>query len=294
MKGYVTNIQRFSLNDGDGIRTTVFLQGCNMRCEWCHNPETLARVNVPLYYARKCIGCGYCFAACSTGARMANFDVKLCINCGACAQVCYAGAIAMSGYEATVQDVVREVKQDQLYYSCSHGGVTFSGGEALCQVDFVKECVDALEEEGVSCALETNLLHSFERIAPVLKRMSLIMADIKLMDEAEHIRWTGVSNRRILENAQRLGEIGVPIIFRTPLIPGITDSLENLHATVAYVAKISGVRYYELLNFNPLGADKYVALRKNNAFTKARPLAKPQLELLRTELTGMGVEVRIS
>ena len=294
MKGRISSIQRFSLNDGDGIRTTVFLQGCNMRCAWCHNPETLSGVSVPLFYREKCIGCGHCFPVCPTGARAKNFEAALCTRCGACAEACYSGAIVMSGKEMTAEDVLREARQDRLYYRYSHGGVTFSGGEALCQAEFVSECADRLAREDIPCAVETNLLHPFAQIAPVLKKMSLIMADIKLMDDQAHAKWTGVSNRQILENAAQLESIGVPVIFRTPLIPGVTDGMENMRATAAVVAKIPGVRYYELLNFNPLGADKYTALREENPFAQARPLPREALEQLRSALSDAGVPVRIS
>ncbi len=292
--GRITNIQRFSLNDGDGIRTTVFLSGCNMRCAWCHNPETLFGKGRPLFYERKCIGCGHCLDVCPTGARAKSFDTALCIGCGSCAGICYPGAIVMPAKEATAEDVVREAKQDVLYYRYSQGGVTFSGGEALCQADFVSECADALAKEGIASAVETNLFHPFEKIEPALRKMRLIMADLKLMDPSEHAKWTGVSNELILENAERIGELGIPIIFRTPLIPGVTDSVENLRAAADFTAKIPNVRCYELLNFNPLGADKYTALRENNPFRDARPLSKSKLDVLRQALSDADVTVKIS
>lgn len=294
MNGIITGIQRFSLNDGDGIRTTVFLQGCNMRCAWCHNPEGLSFKAAPLYYARKCIGCGHCFAACKTGARSRNFDRALCIGCGACANACYPGAIVMSGYEVTVADVVREAKQDQIYYNYSTGGVTFSGGEALCQTEFVLECADALLNCGIPCAIETNLMHEFTDIAPALKRMSAIMADIKLIDDAEHIKWTGVSNREILKNARKLGELGVPIVFRTPVIPGATDGIDNLLSIAEFASSIPNAREFELLNFNPLGADKYTALGLENPFAGARPYSHARMAEFKVRLSGAGIPVRVS
>ncbi len=294
MNGTITNIQRFSLHDGDGIRTTVFLRGCNMRCAWCHNPETLEERGRPLFYARKCIGCGHYLAACPTGARKMNFQQPPCIGCGKCAQVCYPGAIEMAGKTVSTEEIMDEIRQDALYYRYSGGGVTFSGGEALCQRDFVAELAARCRAEGIETAVETNLMHRWEDIAPVLKEMSLIMADIKLMDGEAHRKWTGVGNERILENARRLGEMGVPIIFRTPLIPGATDGAENLRAIARFVSRIPGVRCYELLNFNPLGADKYAALGRENPFRDARPLSGEKLAGIRALIGEARVKIKIS
>ena len=294
MIGRITNIQRFSLHDGTGIRTTVFLHGCNMRCKWCHNPESLTGANTPLFYSGKCIGCGACYDICPTGARKMDFRRPPCIGCGKCAEACYPEAIKMAFRSMSSGDVMREIRQDALYYRYSGGGVTFSGGEALCQAEFVNELTDLCRAEGIETAIETNLLHPFEKIAPVLKKMSLIMADIKIFDDAEHRKWTDVSNALILKNAALLGELGVPVIFRTPLIPGVTDGAENLKSVAAFVSGIPQTRAYELLNFNPLGADKYTALREENRFAAARPLGKTRLDEIRETLKDCGVTVTIS
>ena len=291
MTGRVTNIQRFSLHDGTGIRTTVFLHGCNMRCRWCHNPEGLTEANAPLFYAGKCIGCGACFEACPNGARRDGF--RGCIGCGLCAEACWPETIKMAWRPMDTEAVLREVRQDRIYYGRSGGGVTFSGGEALCQRDFVAELAEECRKEGIGTAIETNLLHPFYEIGPILAKMQLIMADIKLLDDEAHRTWTGVSNRLILENARRLGELGVPVIFRTPLIPGVTDTEENLRGIADFVSGIRGVLRYELLNFNPLGADKYTALRRENEFAAVRPLGPAALERIGAWLGGCGVEVRI-
>ena len=200
----------------------------------------------------------------------------------------------MASTPMTVEEVMREIRQDILYYRYSKGGVTLSGGEALCQPDIVNAIVDACRKEGIETAVETNLLHPFETIAPVLKKMSLIMADVKLLDDTEHRKWTGVSNRIILENAKRLGELGIPLIFRTPLIPEATDSADNLRGIARFVAEIPNVEYYELLNFNPLGADKYTAMREDNPFSSARPFKPEQLAEFERMTQDCGVKIKIS
>ncbi|MGI6635765.1 MAG: glycyl-radical enzyme activating protein [Christensenellales bacterium] len=277
MTGFITDIQRFSLHDGDGIRTTIFFHGCNMKCLWCHNPETINGRNELLFYTTKCIGCNHCLIVCPTGARGLDFSRPPCTLCGKCVDACYPQAIRRASREVSTEEIMAEIRQDALYYQYSGGGITFSGGEALLQLDFVEMLTDVCKAEGFETAIETNLLHDFEEIAPVLSKMTLIMADIKLFDRDEHKKWTGVSNDIILKNAIRLGELGVPIIFRTPLVPQVTSLKHNIESIADFIAQIPNVRCYELLNFNPLGATKYDALRKTNVFRNALPLEQKVL-----------------
>ena len=275
MKKLITDIQRFSLRDGPGIRTTVFFKGCNMRCSWCHNPETLSFERELLFYPAKCIGCGKCFGVCPTGARTARgIDREKCIACGACAQVCYAQALTLSGKEMSVEQILEEIRQDALYYKTSGGGVTLSGGEVLCQAEFALQLTRACQAEGISVALETNLSQPWEKAGPLLEQVDLVMADLKLFDDAAHRRHTGISNSQILENLRRLQR---PLILRTPLIPGVTATAENLEAIAAFAATLPALQYYELLNFNPLGGSKYCSLDKPNPFEAARPYSSAEM-----------------
>lgn len=298
MQGNVTDIQRFSLSDGDGIRTTVFLKGCNMHCSWCHNPETIAFSNTLLHYKEKCIGCGKCFEACPKGAHhiidgVHTIDRDKCIRCGRCVDVCYAQALQMSSRSMSVEEVVREVIQDVPYYQESKGGVTVSGGEALCQLEFVEELANACKDKGIQVAVETNLCQDFERIRPVLEKLDLLMFDIKLMDDTLHKEYTGVGNQLILENAKKADELGIPLIVRTPLIPGVTDTKENLTAIVSFVSELKNVKAYELLNFNPLGGVKYDAMNAQNAFQGERPLLESRLEEIKNWLKEYKVNMKI-
>ncbi len=287
MKSRITDIQRFSLNDGPGIRTTVFFKGCNMHCTWCHNPETLSFERDLLFYPNKCIHCGKCFAACPVDAHQIvdgvhTVDRSLCISCGKCAEVCYAEALTMSGKEMTIDQIMAEVCQDKPYYEASGGGVTLSGGEVLCHAEFAAQLARACKSKGIHVALETNLSQPLDRIAPLLAEVDLIMADCKIFDNAQHRRYTGISNKTVLENLQTIQTI--PMIVRTPLIPGVTDTEENLRAIANFLAGKENLLYYELLNFNPLGSAKYAGLGIDNAFADARPYSREQLEQLRAML----------
>lgn len=298
MKGLISNIQRFSLTDGDGIRTTVFFKGCNMKCGWCHNPETLSGAPELMFYESKCIGCGKCFAACPEGAHSVVdgkhiIDREKCTACGKCAAVCYAEALVMCGKEMTVDEVLREVRQDKAYYDSSKGGVTLSGGEVLCQRDFAMALADACHAEGISVALETNLCFAFDYIKPLAEKADLIMCDLKLMDEAAHKANTGVSNVNILKNIKLLDTLGIPMIVRTPLIPGVTDGEGNLGRIAAFLGDMKNLVRYEVLNFNPLGEGKYKSLDTHNPYEAARPLGEARLMEIRALLDGAKVSYKI-
>ena len=298
MKGLISNIQRFSLTDGDGIRTTVFFKGCNMKCNWCHNPETLSGAPELMFYTGKCIGCGKCFAACPEGAHSVVdgkhvIDRERCTACGKCAAVCYAEALVMCGKEMSVDEVMREVRQDKAYYDSSKGGVTLSGGEVLCQRDFAMALADACHAEDIRVALETNLCFAFDHLKPLAEKADLIMCDLKLMDEAAHKANTGVSNKNIMQNIKLLDSLGIPMIVRTPLVPGVTDGEENLISIAKYIGDMKNLVRYEVLNFNPLGEGKYKSLDADNRYEKVRPHGEAKLSEIRALLGGTGIPYKI-
>ena len=294
--GVLTAIQRFSLHDGPGIRSTVFFKGCNMHCAWCHNPETLRVEPEVLYYRSKCVGCGACAQVCPShrveGGKMV-YDRAACADHGACAQVCFSGALEMCGKEYTVQDVLHEVMQDVDYYAQSGGGVTLSGGEVLLQPQFAAELLSALHKEGVHTAIESNLNVDFSTLEALLPDLDLVMCDLKLWDEDAHRRWTGAGNARIRENIARLSRSGKPFIVRTPVIPGVNDSEAEIAAIAGFVGQLPGLAYYELLNFNPLGGSKYQALDVDNAFAGARPLSEERMQALQAAAQAVCPSVRV-
>ncbi|MBQ7293549.1 MAG: glycyl-radical enzyme activating protein [Clostridia bacterium] len=296
--GLITDIQRFSLNDGPGIRTTVFFKGCNMRCEWCHNPETICHQKEIMFYANKCIGCGKCFEICPAGVHKAVdgihvIDREKCTLCGKCVENCYAEALVFSAKEMTSDEIMGEILQDKVYYTESNGGVTLSGGEVTCQKDFALELVEKCKENGIKTAVETNLLMPLESTKDLLSSLDLIMFDIKIFDNGKHKEHTGVPNTQILENAKKLDELGVPFIVRTPLIPGVTDDEENLVSIAKFLSPFKNILYYELLNFNPLGSSKYKSLDGEDKFENARPFTNEALKALEAKLSGFGVKIKV-
>ena len=231
VQGMISNLQHCSVHDGPGIRTTVFLKGCNMRCKWCHNPETISFQQETLLYPDKCIGCGMC------------------------AEGCYSGARVLCGKRMTPAEVFEDIKLDQPYYG-DDGGVTISGGEPLCQPDFTGALLDMYKENGINTAIETNMSIPHDVAFPVLKKCDFIMCDLKIMDDEKHIKYTERSNQQILENISRLPELGIPFLVRTPVIPSVNDTEEEIMAIGRFVSKLKGLVYYELLPYHPMGLSK--------------------------------------
>lgn len=264
-RGIITHIQRFSVHDGPGIRTTVFLKGCQMGCPWCHNPESRNPHPEIQAFADRCIGCRYCVGQCEQGGhefvgQQHVFHRERCIACGRCAQSCYARAMVLVGQTRTAQEVVDEVLADREFYESSGGGVTISGGEPLAQSRFTYAILKLCKQAGIRTAIETNLAWPWSIVESLADVTDLFMVDIKVMDDGQHRELTGVSNRPILENLRRLDRQGKPSIVRTPLIAGLNDGPEQIESIADWLAELSAVRQYELLPYHPLGTGKYEAL----------------------------------
>ena len=271
--GRILHLQRLSTEDGPGIRTTVFFKGCPLRCAWCHNPESLTSRLQTQWFSVRCIGCQTCVRTCPNGC-LTMTDSGLVINresceaCGKCAEACPSGALEALGKTVTVQEVLVELLKDRAYYEKSSGGVTLSGGEPTFQPDFAEMLLRGLKEQGIQTALDTCGLcssHTLDRLMPFT---DLVLFDLKLFDADLHQRFTGTSNRQILENLahihryQRTQKRSLSLWIRTPLIPGATTSEENLSAIGIYLAgHLDGsVSRWELCAFNNLCRDQYTRL----------------------------------
>jgi pyruvate formate lyase activating enzyme len=297
MQGYVTNIQRYSIHDGPGIRTTVFVKGCNLRCFWCHNPETWAPGPELQVYPERCIGCGACFERCPQGAHVMVdgeriFRRELCQACGICAETCYAEALVLVGDLMTVDEVVTQALRDRPFYETSHGGVTVSGGEPLLQRDFTYAILERVQSEGVHTAVETNACWPWERLASIQSVVDLWMIDVKTMDDTLHRDVTGASNQHVLRNTQRLAEEGALLIIRTPVVPGVNDTPEAIRSIAEHVAGLGTLVYYELLPFHPMATGKYRSLGMDYRAAQLERPSKAKMNALAEVARSTGIEVR--
>jgi pyruvate formate lyase activating enzyme len=265
MDGWVFDIQRFSIHDGPGIRTTVFLQGCNLRCTWCHNPESQTGGPSVQFFVDKCIVCAQCVAACPEGAQLVADGQRvyvrdLCRTCGACVDTCYAGALVIKAKQMAVAEVLAEVEKDRAYYDDSGGGVTFSGGEPALQGDFLAALLRESKARGLRTAVDTAGHVPWETLAALLPHTDLFLVDVKAFEEETHRAGTGAGNRRILENVRRLASSGVELRIRIPVIPGFNAHATELGKIACCLAGLERVPSVELLPFHHLGGGKYESL----------------------------------
>ncbi len=263
--GILYNIQRMSVHDGPGLRTTVFFKGCPLRCRWCSNPESQSPVPQLMFFRNLCSGCGHCTQICKHGAvvRKGNIfgrDFSRCVGCGACAEQCPTTASSMSGREYDVDTIMKVIRKDASFFSNSGGGVTFSGGECTMQGAFLMELVEACLNEGLHTCIDTcgqTEPRLFERL---LGRADLFLFDIKHMDSERHKRLTGMGNELIQRNLQTaLSTDPEKICIRIPLMPELNDSEENISA-VASLLERYGLRHVDVLPCHSFGGRKYEAL----------------------------------
>ena len=294
--GIVFDIRRYAIHDGPGIRTTVFLKGCSLSCAWCHNPEGQARGFEAMVRDNRCIRCGACVDACGHGAVTWTgegpvTDRALCTACGDCAAVCYADARERVGREMTAEEVLAEVARDEPFYRRSGGGMTLSGGEPLLQPAFAAALLRGARAAGIHTALDTCGYAAWETFDCVRGDVDLFLYDVKLLDDARHRRFTGVSNAPILANLRALSARGHAIVLRVPVIPGVNDDPANLEALAALAGELAHLARVDLLPYHHIGADKYDRLDRAYPLPDTAPPSAERITAIARLLAERGLPV---
>lgn len=293
MKARTIDIKRFAVHDGDGIRTTLFLKGCSLKCLWCHNPEGISFEPQLAYYENKCVGCGECVSVCPSGAHGISenghtFDRDKCMGCGKCEEVCLGDALKLYGKEVTVDEILPVLLEDKDFYESSGGGVTISGGECLCHYEFCKELLMKLKEHGIHTAVDTCGMVSKKAIDEVLPYTDTFLYDIKAIDAEVHKRCTGFTNETILENIKYIDSLGKPIEVRYPYVPGYNSG--EVESIAKFLSQLKNLTKVRVLAYHNFAGSKYASLGMENTMPQAVP-DNDEVEKAREIIRGYGITV---
>jgi pyruvate formate lyase activating enzyme len=301
--GLLFDIRKYSINDGPGIRTTLFFKGCPLNCWWCHNPESQSPSPEIMLRAQRCIACGACIDVCPECAITSNNEViltnrQICKACGTCISACTAEAREWVGFEITSSDVMDIIRRDIPFYEESGGGVTFSGGEPLFQPDFLSELLELCHHDYIHTTLDTCGYAAREIIEQIAPQVDLFLYDLKIMDDRMHQRYTGVSNQIILENLSYLSDLGSQIIVRIPIVPGINDDQENIEWTAKYLSGLPNLLRIDILPFHNSGFGKYNGIGRSLSneildLTKIVALNDERMEQIADTIRGHHLQVRV-
>ncbi len=300
MNGNIFNIQRFCTSDGPGIRTTVFLKGCPLKCSWCHNPESRLSGKSMFFDANKCIGCGYCFTHCPNGVHQMAEDLHIldrekCALCGKCSEGCYSGAIEICGIEKSTDEILEEVFRDNEFYKNSGGGLTISGGEPLYQPNFTIELSKKAKEKSLHVCIETSGFGSLDKLIELSKYVDIFLFDIKCLDEKLHKTHTGVELFPILNNLKALDESGAKTILRCPIIPDVNLNEYHFNELSKLSNSLKNVLEINLEPYHPLGIDKSKRLGINQEYDNKDFLNAKDIEaFMETLKENVTVPVKIS
>ncbi len=298
MDAVVFDIKRFAVHDGPGIRSSVFLKGCPLNCLWCHNPEGISPQVQLWYFKGRCLKCRDCVSVCPEGALSFDkteglgIDRDLCSDCGACTKVCPTGALSFIGSRMTVDQIVQELLQDRVFYEESGGGITLTGGEPLAQAGAAGEILKRMKSEGISTAVETSLHVPQDVLESIKEVTDFFLCDLKVMNPERHLKVVGADNARIRENLKWLICAGADVLVRIPLIPGFTDSRENLQNIGEFLLTLEKTPPVELMNFNPLAREKFRVLGRHYEPEGAdSPFDGEQMKQFRFLFDQMGLQV---
>jgi len=295
--GIIFSIQRYAIHDGPGIRTTVFLKGCPLNCWWCQNPESQLNGQEMIFWEDRCISCGACSTICPSGAIQIKNGIPVtekekCILCGRCIEKCPALAREMIGEKLTIEEVIKEIEKDLVFYEESGGGVTFSGGEPLGQSEFLEGLLSGCQEKKIHTAVDTSGYISWEILNKISPKVDLFLYDLKLMDNERHKKYTGASNEIILENLKKLSSVHHNIFVRFPVVPGINDDYQNIKETGEFLSPLK-ITQVNLLPYHYIGIDKYRRLGRPYKLADTQSLSEEKLSEVSAILRKFDLNVKL-
>jgi pyruvate formate lyase activating enzyme len=296
--GIIFDIKRYAIHDGPGIRTTIFLKGCSLRCQWCHNPEGIeSKPEIMLRPSRCAKECHECVSICPQGAiskdeNTIEIDNAKCDLCRKCEDVCVYEALEVVGREVTAQEVMKEIEKDKIFFDESGGGITCSGGEPLMQLDFLEALLKEIGKKNIHVTLDTSGYVPFEDLDRISDKVDLFLYDLKIIDDEKHEKYTGVSNRLILNNLRKLAEGEKSIAVRIPLVSGINDDDQSIHMFVDFLQSLKNIKQINVLPYHKGGCEKYKRLRKEKLPKTFQSPSDGRIEEIKKTLTDSGFSVK--